>query len=69
MKSPFSPEGAKYSEYFGLSGLIRILRLDQGRRAPLCYALAPGFHILRPWRLTTNNFFQRSDTHFLIAVR
>ena len=37
--------------YFGLSGLCSsFLGFNQGRRAPLRFALAPGCHISRRWR-------------------
>src|SRR6185369_1230561 len=37
--------------YFGPSGLDRFFGgLNQGRRAPLRFALAPGYYISRLWR-------------------
>ena len=36
--------------YFGLSGLAPFWTGNQGRRAPLRFALAPGSHITRLWR-------------------
>ena len=41
-------------QYYALSGLGEFdSRMDQGRRAPLRFALAPGFHIPRRWRWFT----------------
>ena len=38
-------------EYFALSGLgTSLWNRIQGRRAALRYALAPGYHMPRPWR-------------------
>ena len=46
-----STESAKYqSLYSALSELAVIGPLAQGRRASLCSALAPGYHISRLWR-------------------
>ena len=44
------PEGPKYTGHYALSGLEFLDVFDQGRRAPLRCALAPGFHIPRHWR-------------------
>src|SRR5690349_6019550 len=38
------------ASYYALSELCRYNAFTQGRRAPLRYALAPGFHIPRLWR-------------------
>ena len=36
--------------YFALSVLFSSYPANQGRRASLCSALAPGYHISRLWR-------------------
>jgi len=36
--------------YFALSVLSFLIPLNQGRRVPLRFTLAPGFHISRLWR-------------------
>jgi hypothetical protein len=43
-------ERPKYHGYYALSALDQIVFSHQGRRAPLRFALAPGFHISRLWR-------------------
>ncbi len=42
--------------YFGPSGLVLALFCNQGRRASLRCALAPGFHIPRLWRCRSLSF-------------
>ena len=43
-------KGRNTDAYFGPSGLVLSFHINQGRRAPLCVALAPGCHISRLWR-------------------
>jgi len=42
-------------KYVAPSGLQVFNSVTQGRRAPLRFALAPGFHISRRWRCILNN--------------
>ena len=44
------------ASYYALSELRDCLCLDQGRRASLCSALAPGYHIPRLWRCQITRF-------------
>jgi hypothetical protein len=50
MHDQMRPERPKYYGYYALSALDQIVFSYQGRRAPLRFALAPGFHISRLWR-------------------
>jgi hypothetical protein len=50
MHDQIRPERPKYHGYYALSALDQIVFSNQGRRAPLHFALAPGFHIPRLWR-------------------
>jgi hypothetical protein len=58
MPDQIRPERPKYHGYYALSALDQIVFSYQGRRAPLRYALAPGFHISRLWR-SVSTFFAK----------
>jgi hypothetical protein len=49
MHHQIRPERPKYHGYYALSALDQIVFSHQGRRAPLRFGLAPGFHISRLW--------------------
>jgi hypothetical protein len=70
MHDRIRPERPKYHEYYALSALDQIVSLTRGDRAPLRFALAPGFHISRLWRSVSTFFAKppaRRGAAFLFA--
>jgi hypothetical protein len=64
------PEGPKYFlRITPFSGLDRFGCLYQGRRAPLRFALAPGFHIPRLWRCDVFRAFDAATCSAPLTLR